>query len=33
MASVQFNTYLYFKSLQGSKRSECRQGASVMRIA
>lgn len=33
MASVQFNTYLYFKSLQGNRRDECRQSASVMRIA
>ena len=33
-ASVQFNTYLYFKSLQeGSDRAKCRQSASVMRIS
>ena len=33
-ASVQFNTYLYFKSLQESDdRSKCRQSASVMRIS
>ena len=32
-ASVQFNTYLYFKGLQGMRREECRQSASVMRIA
>jgi exoribonuclease R len=31
-ASVQFNTYLYFKSLQGSKVEECFQKAIVMRI-
>ena len=31
-ASVQFNTYLYFKSLQGSKIEECFQKAIVMRI-
>jgi len=33
MASVQFNTYLYFKSLQGNKREECKQNAAVLRIA
>ncbi len=32
-ASVQFNTYLYFKSLQGNRKEECMQSASVMRIA
>ena len=33
-ASVQFNTYLYFKSLQeGAERTKCRQSASVMRIS
>ena len=32
-ASVQFNTYLYFKSLQGNRREECRQNAAVMRVA
>jgi len=33
-ASVQFNTYLYFKSLQESNdRGKCRQSASVMRIS
>lgn len=33
-ASVQFNTYLYFKSLQESNdRDKCRQSASVMRIS
>ena len=31
-ASVQFNTYLYFKNLQGNRRDECHQEASVMRI-
>jgi exoribonuclease R len=31
-ASVQFNTYLYFKSLQGNKLEECFQQAIVMRI-
>lgn len=33
MASTQFNTYLYFKSIYENKRSDCRQSASVMRIA
>ena len=33
MASTQFNTFLYFKSLQGSKRGECKQNAAVLRIA
>ena len=32
-ASVQFNTYLYFKSMMGTRAAECRQSASVMRIA
>ena len=32
-ASVQFNTYLYFKGLQGLKREECKQDAVVMRIS
>jgi len=32
-ASVQFNTYLYFKSLQGNRSKECCQSASVLRIA
>lgn len=31
-ASVQFNTYLYFKSLQGSKAEECFQQAIIMRV-
>ena len=31
-ASVQFNTYLYFKNLQGNRKEECNQEAVVMRI-
>jgi exoribonuclease R len=31
-ASVQFNTYLYFKSLSQTKEDDCRQTAIIMRI-
>ena len=31
-ASVQFNTYLYFKSLANSKKEDCQQTAVIMRI-
>jgi len=31
-ASVQFNTYLYFKNLQGNRKDECHQQAVIMRI-
>ena len=31
-ASVQFNTYLYFKNLAAARQHECKQQAIVMRI-
>jgi len=31
-ASVAFNTYLYFKNLEGNKKEDCIQSAMIMRI-